>query len=141
MRCDKCQGLVISEYGEARCLNCGRRPCDALRAMEPVAEAETIRKAVMEGATMPRFTSEEGKQRWLDAMAKRRGLKRGEKASGGGKAVPAVPAVLEPKALAIPSLVPSSSHILSVLDTAIAHAQDDVAALERARAIVARQQA
>lgn len=26
MRCPKCQGLIVQEYEEARCLNCSYRP-------------------------------------------------------------------------------------------------------------------
>lgn len=29
MRCQKCKGLVVNEYGDARCLNCGARYHDA----------------------------------------------------------------------------------------------------------------
>jgi|CXWL01.1.fsa_nt_gi hypothetical protein len=53
--CPKCAGLLIAErdllLGESiRCLNCG---CG--------------------GGAMPRFKTEEGKQRWLASMAARRG--------------------------------------------------------------------
>lgn len=26
MRCERCQGLVVREHGESRCVNCGHRP-------------------------------------------------------------------------------------------------------------------
>ena len=34
MRCDKCHGLVVDEYTEIRCLNCGSRPFEVLRHPE-----------------------------------------------------------------------------------------------------------
>ena len=32
MRCGKCQGLIVTEYEESRCLNCGCRPFEVVRA-------------------------------------------------------------------------------------------------------------
>ena len=61
--CQKCGGLVLVERelldgNSLKCVNCGRR----------------------QGAeTMPRFKTEEGKQRWLASMAARRGTKRATK--------------------------------------------------------------
>ncbi|NOT95441.1 MAG: hypothetical protein HOP00_03925 [Nitrospira sp.] len=35
MRCEKCQGLIVNEYGDVRCMNCGARPGVVLRDPEP----------------------------------------------------------------------------------------------------------
>lgn len=37
MRCVKCDGCVVLDGGERRCLNCGARPDLALRMAEPDA--------------------------------------------------------------------------------------------------------
>lgn len=34
MTCEKCQGLVVNDYGDVRCMNCGARPLVVLRAPE-----------------------------------------------------------------------------------------------------------
>lgn len=38
MRCEKCQGLVVNDYGEVRCMNCGARPFEILREPEPAKQ-------------------------------------------------------------------------------------------------------
>lgn len=105
MTCARCGGLVVTEYGARRCVNCGHDPDLVLRPpnASEAGEATTCRcgkpswpgksrcrecldagsdksafyRAIKKGmTTMPRFKTEEGKQRWLAAMAKRRGQKR-----------------------------------------------------------------
>lgn len=34
MTCARCQGLVVNDYGDVRCMNCGARPLVVLRAHE-----------------------------------------------------------------------------------------------------------
>lgn len=113
MICEKCQGLIVDEHDEPRCINCGRRPGTPLRAIQASDEVErpvkcrncarppalgrkfclvcldlaNARAQVANGkgnVTMPRFKTEEGKQRWLASMAARRGKKYTEKTAGGG---------------------------------------------------------
>lgn len=38
MRCEKCQGLVVNDYGDVRCMNCGNRPLELLREPEPATQ-------------------------------------------------------------------------------------------------------
>lgn len=103
-----------------------------------------------EDKEMPRFNSPEAKQRWLDAMAKRRGKKRGEKtAVGGGRTVAHVPAMQDaataarrsqPSAAAIHvNILPSStSDAIREIDAALVMLRDEAAVLERAKEILAR---
>lgn len=34
MTCARCHGLVVNDYGDVRCMNCGARPCQVLREPE-----------------------------------------------------------------------------------------------------------
>lgn len=43
MRCTKCQGLVLNEYGDVRCLNCVNRPCQVLREPERAPQGRRSR--------------------------------------------------------------------------------------------------
>lgn len=43
MRCVKCQGLVVNEYGDVRCLNCGRRYFPP----EPVSVLDQIQATIL----------------------------------------------------------------------------------------------
>ena len=33
MRCIRCQGCMIDDFGDVRCLNCGHRPCEMRPAL------------------------------------------------------------------------------------------------------------
>lgn len=43
MTCERCQGLVVDEYGEVRCMNCGARPFEILREPEPAKQGRRRR--------------------------------------------------------------------------------------------------
>lgn len=127
MTCARCHGLVIDDAGDVRCLNCGHRPAVAMDDMR----RETDRKE----KTMPRFTSEEGRQRWLAAMARRRGRKHALPAGGGET----MPAVVEPETVGAPRPRHGQAVVLTVIESAIATAQADLDALERTKEILSRQ--
>lgn len=165
MTCDKCQGLIVDEHDEPRCINCGRRPGTPLRVMPASDEVETPEKCrscarppesgrkqcrvcldlanarvqVANGkgsVTMPRFKTEEGKQRWLAAMAARRGKTRTEKTAGGGDPSTAV-ARVEPKILIPrPARVAVNGSAVEALEQAMADLDHDRATLARAKEIL-----
>jgi len=42
MRCPKCQGLVVLDHDELRCLNCGMRPGDGTRQVGEIGVGRPI---------------------------------------------------------------------------------------------------
>lgn len=38
MTCKKCRGLVVNDFGDVRCMNCGNRPLELLREPEPATQ-------------------------------------------------------------------------------------------------------
>ena len=38
MRREECQGLVVNDYADVRCVNCGARPFEILREPEPAKQ-------------------------------------------------------------------------------------------------------
>lgn len=105
-----------------------------------------------EAQAMPKFVSEEHRERWIAGQKLSRQLKRDAAGGGHGQAkkkpgrpkrVPAavvsVPAMREPETLATPRPVQQNGQVLSVLDAVIVDLHADVAALERTREILSRQ--
>lgn len=105
-----------------------------------------------EAQAMPKFVSEEHRERWIAGQKLSRQLK--QEAVGGGQgeakrkpgrpkktpdAVVSVPAMREPETLATPRPVTMNGSVLSVLDAAIVSAQADIEALKRTREILSRQ--
>jgi len=106
-----------------------------------------------EKAVMPKFVSEEHRERWIAGQKLSRKLKR--EAAGGQEttakkkpgrprkspaAVVSVPAMREPETLPTPRpLVTAGSALMSVLDNAIQRATCELDTLERAKAILMRQ--
>ncbi len=110
MGCPRCQGLLLEEGDERRCVNCGYRE-------------------FAEGDAMPRFISEESRQRWIASVRASKAAKRA-KSSG-------APLDVAPAASAV-AVRPAEVTVVPSLDETIASLQADLAVLEQAREIVAR---
>jgi hypothetical protein len=110
----------------------GRKQCRG--CLDAWADHNAFYKAIKQGVTtMPRFKTEEGKRRWLDAMAKRRG----EKRKGGGSTA-VVPAKSTALAVKPSRTVDAVDGVVLDLDAAIARRRDELAVLEHAKEIVLR---
>ena len=83
MTCTKCGGLVIDEWGERRCVNCGRRPDEA-----HVMQTEDRRPKTEESTPRPRpGWTPERRQKFLATMRQRGHFGRGPQA-GSSASVP-----------------------------------------------------
>lgn len=111
MECPRCHGLLLEEDDERRCVNCGHREFG-------------------EGGAMPRFTSEEGRQRWIESVRRSKARKKAERE--GALVVDEAP---KTHAVAVRS---TEVTVVPSLDDKIAQLQADLAVLESARDILTR---
>jgi hypothetical protein len=161
MTCPKCGGLVVTEHGARRCVNCGLDPDLILRkpdesefegpptcrcgkplwpgrkqcraCLDACIDKTVFARKIQKGVTtMSRFKTEEGKQRWLAAMAKRRG----EKRKGGGSTTAV--AVSAPAAITVRPRVVAGGGVREALDHLLQENDQDRAALERVKEMLER---
>ena len=131
MTCTKCGGLVIDEAFDPRCVNCGRPPGWEAQRIEDESETASNDATASKGTRkrMGKWTPEAReahKQRMREIWASKR------KGGGATAVVKAAPKV----AVTRPVHVATVGDALTELDAAIAARMDDVAVLERAKAIL-----
>lgn len=134
MTCATCGGLVIDNYGEQKCINCGRAPGQSAKPPAPVPEKIsplTISDQRHEGTTMGKWSEETRaafKEKLRAAWAKKR--------KGGSTAVvPAKSAALTVKPV---RTIDAVAGVALDLDSAIEKRRNELAVLEQAKEIVLR---
>ena len=111
MGCRRCDGLLLDEDECRRCVNCGHRE-------------------FAEGEAMPKFVSEESRQKWIESVRRSKAKKKAERDG-------LVLADEAPKSRAV-AVRPVVVEAVSGLDDKIAQLQADLAVLEQARDILSR---
>lgn len=113
MACPRCQGLLLDEGDERRCVNCGHREFG-------------------EEDAMPRFNSEESRARWIESVRRSKAKKKAEREAGAASAdaedrPPPIVAVRSTEVAVVPSL-----------DDKIVQLRAELEILEQARDILTR---
>lgn len=143
MTCLKCGGLTVREpvsdffvpFALYRCLLCGAR-LDAATYRNRIASKEA-------GVDMPKFMSEEHRQRWVESVRRAKQAKKQQHAGTANLPVPMRPAALASLSRSGPAphgQRPASLGVdlLAVIDQTLAMLEQDRAVLERAKEILSR---
>lgn len=115
MACPRCQGLLLDEGDERRCVNCGHREFG-------------------EEDAMPRFHDEEHRQRWIESVRRSKAKKKAEREAGAASA----DAEDRHAHIVAVSLRSTDVAVVPSLEDKIAQLQADLAVLEQARDILMR---
>lgn len=130
MTCGRCEGLLVDEFGETRCLNCGHRPIG--KEPQPVDDVNTVPESLevsqhtqAKEKLMSKW-SEESRASFREKLAQRKGRT---------LAIRNVPAIVKHTS---PVETKSAEGWLTALDEAITALETEKATLERAKDILER---